>query len=645
MPTRGRAVATLALGAGAAGVGWALADAVRVWLPSLVILVGGPGGVPAIAAAVAAVLALPVLAAPVLLRVPPRVVWLLGAAAVLGGRLALATTTGGTAQLGTSAVAVAGGMTAVVALAAGAPRGDVARTGLLVGTAGSWAVMAGLDGVDLAWRTGGGARLVTLLLVAAAGLASVRAARMLSAGRGTAARPWALVGPGLALAAVLGAPAGRVAAATGWTPGRAGAVAVLLQVVAVAAALLVVRIGPLGGGPAAAVLVLAGTAVALAPTSPPAVLGQAAVMAGVGAAFGAGPRGLATGPVRRAVLAAGSWVAFAVLVLAQYAGYSTPLPWEPDVVPVATAVLLAAASLSGTVRAARHGREPVPVGPLAAAALLLPVAAVLTLAAGVRPDVDPGTPEVGALRVALANVHLGLDVAARHRGPELGAALAALDADVIVLNEVDRGWFVSGAPDLLATYATATGMTAVFGPAADEIWGNAVLTRLPVLEVAREGLPAGRDPLGRSVLTVVLELPDGDRVAVVATHLSDVDVQGETRLPQARAVAGITARLRERGLDVIVVGDLNAAPGDPALDVLEELLVRSLPDSVRTFPATAPRVQIDHVLVPPDWTVETARAVNTGLTDHRLVDVLLRPAPDAPDPADPAATAGTDPAP
>lgn len=624
MPTRGRAVVTLALGAGPAGVGWALADSLRVWLPSLVVVVGETGGVPAIAGAVGLVLAAPLAATVALLRAPSRVVWLLGAAVVLGGRLALATTDGGSTQLATAAIAVAGGMTAVVALAAGSPRGDVARAGLLVGTAGSWAVMAGLDGVDLVWRTGGAARLLTLGLTAAAGLAAVRTAHLLDGARGAAARPWALIGPGLALAAILGAPAGRIAVATDWTAGRAGSVAVGLQVVSVLAALAAVRLGPLTGGPAAAVLVLGGTATALSPASGWAVVGQAAVMAGVGAAFGAGPRGLATGPVRRAVLTAVTWLVFAVVVLAHYAGFSTPLPFGPQVVLVATAALLAAAALSGTVRAARHGREPAPVGPLAAAALLLPVAVVLAIAAGTRPDVDPGPPQRDEFRVALANVHLGLDATARHRGPELGAVLADLDADVIVLNEVDRGWYVSGAADLLATYRAATGMTAVFGPTADPLWGNAVLTRLPVLEVARERLPAGRDPLGRGVLTVVVQRPGGERVAIVATHLSDVDEQGDTRLPQAQALAGITARLRERGLEVLVVGDLNTAPGDPALAVLEDLLVRSLPDSVRTFPASSPRVQIDHVLVPPAWDVERARAVNTGLTDHRLVDVTLR---------------------
>jgi endonuclease/exonuclease/phosphatase family metal-dependent hydrolase len=131
--------------------------------------------------------------------------------------------------------------------------------------------------------------------------------------------------------------------------------------------------------------------------------------------------------------------------------------------------------------------------------------------------------------------------------------------------------------------------------------------------------------LTRSALTVVVELADGSPLAVVVTHLSDVDLRGDTRLPQAQAVAAIVARLQERGIPTLVAGDLNARPEDPELGVLEDLgLVRSLPASRATFPDTAARVQIDHVLAPPGLVVEQARTLTTGLSDHRFVTVVLR---------------------
>jgi len=200
-----------------------------------------------------------------------------------------------------------------------------------------------------------------------------------------------------------------------------------------------------------------------------------------------------------------------------------------------------------------------------------------------------------------------------------------LDADLVALNEVDRGRLIAGSPDLLSTAALATGSTAVFGPSSDEVFGNALLTRLPVLDVERTSLPRGDDPQARGVLTVVVELADGSPLGVVVTHLSNVDRQGETRLPQAQAVAAVVARLRERGIPAIVAGDLNAQRGDAELAVLTDLDLRgSLPDGRLTFPDRAPRVQIDHVLVPADVTVDRAVARATGLSDHRFVVVDLR---------------------
>jgi len=295
-----------------------------------------------------------------------------------------------------------------------------------------------------------------------------------------------------------------------------------------------------------------------------------------------------------------------------------------------SATFVALSSLVGAVRAARLGREA--PAPMLAVSAVLTLAVALLLAGpaslrGTAPAPEPSA--AGTMRIALANVHFGFDVEGRLRAREVAQILGSLDADLIALNEVDRGWFISGAPDLLATYAAATGMEAVFGPASDEVWGNAVLTRLPVLEVDRVRLPRGRDPLSRTALTVIVEQPDGLPLALVVVHLSDVDMSGETRLPQAQSVAAIVARLRERGILTIVAGDLNAPPGDPALEALQGIGLRTvLPETVRTFPAAAPRVQIDHVLVPPTLDVLSARAFNSGASDHRFVEtVLVRTAP------------------
>jgi endonuclease/exonuclease/phosphatase family metal-dependent hydrolase len=615
--------------AGGAGVGLVLADVLRVWMPSLVVIVGErpDAGVLAIAAhALLTLLAGTGLATvAILVRIPPRVVWLLGATILLGARLGLMATGGGTTQLWVSTLAVAAGTVAVVGLAAGAPRGDLARSGLLAGVAGSFMVLAALGGVDLAWRTGPVARLGTLALVAVAALAVIRTTRALDGGSSAAALPWASVGPAIVLLAILGAPVGRVAVATGWSSTRSAATAIGLLAVASVAAALAVRVGPLAAGPVGAVLVLAGTAGAIDASSPTAVIGQAALLAGLGAVLGAGPRGGGTSPRRRATVAGGSMVLLGILVFAAYAGYLVTLPITNRAVLLVTALLLAASGLLSAVRSGRLGRESASTSLPGLLSVTLLVAIVLATASAARAPAEPAAArDDGDVRIVLANVHFGFDVEGRQRAREVGALLASLEADVIVLNEVDRGWLISGSPDLLGTYTRATGFESVFAPASDVVWGNAVLSRLPIIESSVERLPRGRDPLVRSAVTAVLELPDGARIAVVGTHLSNVDRQGDTRLPQAQAIAGIVARLRERGLEVVVAGDLNAAPGDPSLQVLEDLLGRALPDTAGTFPAAAPRAQIDHVLVPSGWEVVTARAFNTTFSDHRFVEVVVR---------------------
>jgi endonuclease/exonuclease/phosphatase family metal-dependent hydrolase len=606
--------------AGALAAGYLLMELLRVWMPSLVVVLGeGLGAGPAGLAVVAlATLAIGPLAALLIGPVQPRLLWVIGAAVLLGTRLSFLLVDDGRAQLIVATVGVAGGAMALVALAAGSVRGDLARLGLISGAALSIAVLAILGSVDLVWRSGAVGVLGSLTVVVVAAPPLLRATRSLDGGRAAAAWPWGTIGPALVLLVTLVSPAGRVAVATGRSPSQVALIVVGLASLVTLGGLLAARSGPLLSGTGGAVLVLTGTAAALDADGLSSVAGQAALAFGIGLCVVSGLRGGGTSAVRRGVVTGMSLVLFGALIFAAYAPALVRLPFGLHAVMLTTAALLAVASLVSTLRGARRGREaPSPLLPRMTA-LSLVGALVLAGPALLRAPAEPGAARTdGTLRVALANVHYGYDVEGHQRALEVGDLLAGLDADVIALNEVDRGWAITGSPDLLSTYALATGMTPVFAAATDEVWGNAVLTRLPILEVQRARLPRGRDPLSRSVLTVVVELPDGSPLAFVVTHLSNIDRQGDTRLPQAQAVAAIVARLRERGIPSVVAGDLNARPGDPELEVLEGLgLSSALPPGRFTYPDAAPRVQIDHILIPPGVRTLRANTLATGLSDH-----------------------------
>ena len=617
---------------GAVAVGYLLMEMLRVWMPSLVVILGeGMGAGPAgLGIAALATLGVAPLAATLLGTVPPRILWLLGGALLLGTRLGLLLVDGGQPQLVVSTIGTLGGTLALVGLAAGSVRGDLARLGTIGGAALSFAVLAVLGSVDLAWRSGAIGTLGTLTVIVVTGPPLLRATRSLDGSRAAAAWPWGTLGPALVLLSVLVGPSGRISVATGWSAGRVALTSVGLMALVSLGGLIAARSGPLLSGTAGAVLVLTGTAAALDASGIASVAGQAALAGGIGLCVVSGLRGGGTSPRRRGVVTGLSLVLLGALTFAAYAGSLVRLPFGLHAVMLVTAALLAGAALMSTLRGARLGREtPSPLLLRMAAAT---VASALALAgpAALRSPAEPGpVPDDGSLRVVLANVHYGFDVQGRQRALEVGELLAGLDADLIALNEVDRGWSITGAPDLLSTYTLATGLTPVFAAATDEVWGNALLTRLPVLEVQRTRLPRGRDPLTRSVLTVVVGLPDGSSLGVVVTHLSNVDRQGDTRLPQAQAVAAIVARLRERGIPAIVMGDLNARPGDPELEVLDDLgLVSALPPGRPTFPDVAARVQIDHVLAPPGSRILSVNTLATGLSDHRFIVAEIRTAGD-----------------
>jgi len=218
-------------------------------------------------------------------------------------------------------------------------------------------------------------------------------------------------------------------------------------------------------------------------------------------------------------------------------------------------------------------------------------------------------------------------------------AVAALDADVLALQEVDRNQHRSGRADLARVAAEAMGAVEHrFAPTLDRRsaggraqYGVALLSRFPVLEwrvlplprrpwwrplprVGDQGARRWRLDEPRTAVVAVVATPQGP-LTVAATHLSFLDGWGEHQL--ARLVAGLAGAPRP----LVLMGDLNLRSEVPATVTGWSPLAVA-----RSYPVGHPTSQIDHVLadggVRP---VGPGRAVDTGLSDHRavVVDVEL----------------------
>jgi endonuclease/exonuclease/phosphatase family metal-dependent hydrolase len=252
-------------------------------------------------------------------------------------------------------------------------------------------------------------------------------------------------------------------------------------------------------------------------------------------------------------------------------------------------------------------------------------AACLTLLALLALLVTPPAGAQTTIRVASYNIKHGLGMDGVVDLDRVAGVLRGLDADVVVLQEVDKGVRRTGGVDQAARLGELLGMRALHGAfRAYEggEYGMAILTRLPVREVRNHPIPPG--PAGAlSVLEVrVAAGPEAPDVSVVGVHFYR---SPEERLAQADSVTRIFEGVER---PVILAGDFNSRPGSLVIRRLRERW-RLIPKEGErfTFPADAPDREIDHVFVRPPGVFEVvaSRVADERLaSDHRPVVVELR---------------------
>jgi endonuclease/exonuclease/phosphatase family metal-dependent hydrolase len=348
------------------------------------------------------------------------------------------------------------------------------------------------------------------------------------------------------------------------------------------------------------------------------VLAQVFGMLALAATLGwtANARSAVDRPYRRGLLLVTGFLLFLLFTFAYYAAYDLGLP--NDYVPLAVATVLALLSFLGTGSAA-----PVRLRPVALRAVTGAVVAALAAAAVPwwRAAPNPPVPPDEGLRIASYNIRMGFGLAGTMTVARQAQTLRDLHAQVIALSEVDRAWFLNGGHDDLRLIAEALGMRMYWAPAADEVWGDALLTNLPVTSVRNHPLVQG-GPTGAQALEVRLRWENRD-VTVIATHLqppSDWEP-----LDQVEPLAGI---VRAAPKPVVVAGDLNLEPGEPAWDALVAAGLDDAFAAVRPFvtsPSPKKEEQIDHILATPGFRFVDPAHPDVPYSDHRPVAVTLLP--------------------
>lgn len=251
----------------------------------------------------------------------------------------------------------------------------------------------------------------------------------------------------------------------------------------------------------------------------------------------------------------------------------------------------------------------------------------------------PGSP--ASIRVLVFNIHAGKDAAGKPNLEGVAGLIRSTEADVVLLQEVDRGTARSGKEDQLQrladllneggknSYATAFGKSLDFDGGE---YGIAALVRGAIDKARTKVLPvqppqarSGGSHEPRAALMMTAETRVG-AINVLTTHI-DASPDEHYRLQESARILDLTRALSlEEG--IMAGGDFNAEPGSRTY---QQLLFGGLQDvwlacgsgDGLTYPADKPVKRIDYLFIAGELRCTAARVIDSQVSDHRPLLVTI----------------------
>jgi endonuclease/exonuclease/phosphatase family metal-dependent hydrolase len=425
--------------------------------------------------------------------------------------------------------------------------------------------------------------LVAALVFLAAGVAAMGGARTWT--RPDARGALALIAlPALFLVAETGATNGaQVALAAGLglgpEPPRATELGMVLVGLGLAAGSLALS-RRYARGVAAAIACVAGAALVWAVHAPVfSLVGGLVLAAGlfIAAATIPGAPLKVTGSPAAVTLALGlGWLVFVGTAFGFYALWAYLPAVYGAVAVVAIAALL---SPGGTLPAWRA--LPIALVPIVIGVPLLALVLTPTMPAELAPK--------NTFTVMTYNIHQGFGSGQVPSLDLLTDAISAQSPDVLVLQEVVRGWMIDEQHDALSVLAERLKMPYVFAPNIGDLYGNAILSRFPMTDIKRVHFAV--QPSLRHQPRGAVGVRIGD-VLIVTTHLDELADSSPIRQEQVRTI------LREWDGEkiAIIAGDMNADPDDLEMSLFSEAGYGDLAERLGTTTVTDdPPRRIDYI--------------------------------------------------
>jgi endonuclease/exonuclease/phosphatase family metal-dependent hydrolase len=249
---------------------------------------------------------------------------------------------------------------------------------------------------------------------------------------------------------------------------------------------------------------------------------------------------------------------------------------------------------------------------------LVPIVVVVPLIALLLTPQSPVTKDpTNNFRVMTYNIHQGFNAGQVPSIDNLVDVISRESPDVLVLQEVVRGWMIDEQHDVLSVLAERLGMPYVFGPNIGDLYGNAILSRFPMTDPKRIHFAVQPSVAHQPRGAVGVHIGD---VLIVTTHLDEIADSSAIRQEQVRTI------LREWDGEkiAIIAGDMNAQPGDLEMGLFSEAGYGDLAEPAGpTTTMDDPQKRIDYI-----WGIgvigsspHTVMAL--GASDHRAVVVTV----------------------
>ena len=237
------------------------------------------------------------------------------------------------------------------------------------------------------------------------------------------------------------------------------------------------------------------------------------------------------------------------------------------------------------------------------------------------------------IRVLVYNIHAGKDANGVDNLARVAELVGSTNADIALLQEVDRGTTRSGKVDQPGVLSRATGFNVAFGKTLDYQGGDygiAILSRWPISDDTLIRLPVN-PPQARSAglyeprgaLRAIIQVPGGS-IEMINTHI-DASREDFYRKQEMTTLLQLAAL----GRPTFIGGDLNAEPGSAVIEMVRGSPLRDAwaecgSGSGLSYPAGKPVKRIDYLLVPSGWRCVSGSVIETEASDHRPVLFVLQ---------------------